>query len=63
MPRWRTQSSVPAFLEDMGELEAARIMLGGLLEHGEIDDPAEARFLAGRLKELEERLARRKAVK
>ncbi len=62
VPLWARQMEV-FILEDMGELEAARIMLGGLLEHGEIDDPAEARFLAGRLKELEERLARRKAVK
>jgi hypothetical protein len=43
-------------LEDMDQLEAARIMLGGLLDSGEIDDPAEARFLAQRLRALEERL-------
>ena len=45
-------------LEDMNELEAARIMLGGLLASGAIQDPAEARFLAGRLKSLEERMRR-----
>jgi hypothetical protein len=33
-------------------------MLGGLLESGTIHDPAELRFLAGRLKELEARLER-----
>ena len=43
-------------LEDMNELEAARIMLGGLLESGAIHDPAEARFLQQRLEELERRL-------
>lgn len=45
-------------LEEMNELEAARIMLGGLLTSGAVRDPAEARFLAARLKALEERLAR-----
>ena len=39
-------------LEDMGELEAARIMLGGLLESGQITDPGELRFLRHRLEEL-----------
>jgi hypothetical protein len=40
-------------LEDMDELAAARILLGGLLESGAIRDPAEARFLRQRLEELE----------
>ena len=44
-------------LEAMGELEAARIMLGGLIASGRIDDPAELRFLAERLKELESGLS------
>jgi hypothetical protein len=34
--------------------------LGGLLQSGKIDDPAEARFLAQRLQELEARLAGQK---
>jgi len=42
-------------LEDMGELEAAKVLLGGLLETGHLDDPAERRFLEQRLKELEAR--------
>lgn len=42
-------------LEDMGELEAARILIGGMLESGEIDDPHELRFLEKRLKMLENR--------
>ena len=42
-------------LEDMNELEAAKIMLGGLLETGAIKDPNEARFLQRRLEELEAR--------
>jgi hypothetical protein len=55
VPLWARQMEI-FILEDMNQLEAARIMLGGLLQSGEIDDPAEARFLAGRLKELEQRL-------
>jgi len=33
----------------------ARILLGGMLASGTIKDPAEAQFLARRLRELEER--------
>jgi hypothetical protein len=56
VPLWARQ--MEAFiLEDMNELEAAKIMLGGLLEKGQITDPAEARFLAERLKQLEARIA------
>jgi hypothetical protein len=39
----------------MNELEAARIMLGGLLASGQITDPAEARLLEQRLEELQRR--------
>jgi hypothetical protein len=42
----------------MSELEAAKIMLGGLLASGAIRDPAEARFLKERLEELEARSAK-----
>jgi hypothetical protein len=45
-------------LEDMNELEAAKIMLGGLLLSGRITDPAEAAFLQQRLEELEARTSR-----
>ena len=40
-------------LQDMGEIEAAKILLGGLLASGEITDAREIRFLMERLKELE----------
>ena len=54
-PLWARQ--MEAFiLEDMNELEAARIVLGGLLERGEIHDPNELRFLQQRLRELEQRV-------
>jgi hypothetical protein len=54
VPLWARQMEV-FILEDMDELEAARIVLGGMLASGNIKDPQEARFLARRLKELEER--------
>lgn len=40
-------------LEDLGELEDARILLGGLLDSGTIKDPHELMFLRQRLQELE----------
>lgn len=59
VPLWARQ--MEAFiLEDMNELEAARIMLGGMLESGVVKDPAEARFLESRLKELEARAGKPK---
>jgi hypothetical protein len=59
VPLWAKQMEI-FILEDMDELEAAKIMLGGLLESGAIRDPAEARFLAERLKALEARLGNSK---
>ena len=38
---------------DLGELESARILVGGLLESGEITDPRELKFLENKLRELE----------
>ncbi|MEW6687766.1 MAG: hypothetical protein AB1452_01630 [Pseudomonadota bacterium] len=58
VPLWAKQMEI-FILEDMNELEAAKVMLGGLLASGHIRDPGERRFLEGRLKELERRLADR----
>jgi hypothetical protein len=55
-PLWARQMEI-FILEDMNELEAAKIMLGGLLATGRISDPQERRFLQGRLEELERKLA------
>jgi hypothetical protein len=55
VPLWARQMEI-FILEDMNELEAARIMLGGLLERGGIQDPNERRFLQQRLEELEKRV-------
>ena len=56
IPLWAKQMEV-FILEDMNELQAAKIMLGGLLASGKLKDPGERRFLEGRLQELEKRLA------
>jgi hypothetical protein len=57
VPLWAKQMEI-FILEDMNELEAAKIMIGGLLAKGSLRDPAEARFLKERLNELEARIAR-----
>jgi hypothetical protein len=56
VPLWARQMEI-FILEDMNELTAARIMLGGLLESGTVHDPAELRFLRQRLEDLEARIA------
>ena len=53
VPLWAKQMEI-FILEDMNELEAARIMLGGPARRaGRSSDPAELRFLKQRLEELE----------
>ncbi|MCW5604106.1 MAG: hypothetical protein KIT18_06135 [Burkholderiales bacterium] len=48
---WARQMRI-FILEDMGELESATILLGGLLASGEVTDPREIHFLTQRLNEL-----------
>ena len=58
-----TGPHVPAWVRDMsaliaadiGELETARIIIGGLLHGGRVRDPREIRFLGARLAEIEAR--------
>lgn len=54
IPNWARQMQI-FVLEDMGEIKSAKVLLGGLLESGEISDPHERWFLSQRLQELEER--------
>lgn len=56
VPPWVKQMEI-FILEDLNELDAARILIASLLESGTLDDPAELRFLKQRLEELERRLA------
>jgi len=58
-PLWAKQMEV-FILEDMNELEAAKIMLGGLIASGRVRDPSELRFLQARLQALEQSLAGRR---
>ena len=57
VPLWARQMEI-FILEDMNEVEAARVLLGGLLESGRIRDADEARFLQRKLEELESRTGR-----
>jgi hypothetical protein len=56
VPLWAKQMEI-FILEDMNELQAVKVMLGGLLAAGRIRDPEERRFLQERLEEVERRLA------
>jgi len=55
VPSWARQMEI-FILEDMDELEAAKIMLGGLLASGRLQDPDERRFLQSRLEQIEQRM-------
>ena len=51
VPDWAKQMEI-FVLEDMGEFEAAQILIGGLLDSGELTDPHQRQFLEQRLLEL-----------
>lgn len=55
IPAWARQMNI-FVLEDMGELESAKVLLGGLLDSGKITDSHEQWFLSNRLAELEAEL-------
>lgn len=52
VPSWAKQMHI-FLLADLGEYEAAKILLGGLLASGTVTDLHEQRFLLDRLKEIE----------
>jgi len=52
IPAWVKQMEIYV-LEDMGEIESAKILIGGLLESGAITDAHEIQFLLDRLGRLE----------
>jgi hypothetical protein len=57
VPLWARQ--MQAFiLEDMNELDAARLVIGGYVSSGKVKDPGELRFLDERLEELERQTRR-----
>jgi len=56
VPSWAKQMDI-FLLEDMNELDRAKILLGGLLQSGQISDTHEFKFLEQRLAALESALA------
>jgi hypothetical protein len=56
-PLWVRQMEF-FILEDMNELEAAKVMLGGLIASGQIQDRRELELMEQRLKGIEERIER-----
>jgi hypothetical protein len=55
VPSWAKQMEI--FLRaDMNELETARVMLGGLIDSGQITDANELYFLTQQLRELEDKV-------
>jgi hypothetical protein len=61
-PAWVRQME-PFILEDMNELEAARVLIGGLIASGQVKDERDLRLLERRLQLLEERIAAEKGQK
>jgi hypothetical protein len=53
-PAWARQMRI-ILLEDLGEIESAKILIGGLLASGEIKDKYELRFLLDRLESLQKK--------
>jgi len=52
VPSWARQMEI-FLLEDLGEYESAKVMLGGLLHSGAVTDPHEIHFLIQRLEQIE----------
>jgi hypothetical protein len=55
VPLWVKQME-PFILADMGELEQARILIGGLIASGQVKDRRDAELLERRLQDIEKRL-------
>ena len=56
VPYWAKDMKI-IVLEDMGEVEAAKILVGGLIASGEITDPHEISFLQEKIRVLDEKLS------
>jgi len=57
VPYWAKDMKI-IVLEDMGEVEAAKILVGGLIASGEITDPYELNFLQHKIHVLEEKMTK-----
>ena len=54
VPHWAKQMQI-FLLEDMGEIETAKVLLGALLNSATVTDPDEIQFLTSRLNQLQSR--------
>ncbi|MDH3343381.1 MAG: hypothetical protein OEM07_06635, partial [Gammaproteobacteria bacterium] len=54
VPYWARDMHL-ILLEESGEIETAKILIGGLIESGEITDSYELNFLSKKIQELEEK--------
>ena len=62
VPYWAKDMKI-IVLEDMGEVEAAKILVGALIDSNEITDPYELKFLVEKIAVLEEKsLKKRQSV-
>lgn len=57
VPYWAKDMKI-IVLEDMGEVEAAKVLVGGLIASGEITDPYELNFLQNKIRQLEEKMSK-----
>ena len=57
VPYWAKDMKI-IVLEDMGEIEAAKVLVGGLIASGEINDPNELSFLENKIRELEAKMTK-----
>jgi len=57
VPYWARDMKI-IVLEDMGEVEAAKILVGGLIASGEITDPYELNFLQEKIRVLEDKMTK-----
>jgi hypothetical protein len=57
VPYWAKDMKI-IVLEDMGEVEAAKVLVGGLIASGEITDPYELNFLENKIRVLEEKMSK-----
>ena len=58
VPYWAKDMKI-IVLEDMGEVEAAKILVGALIDSGEITDPYELNFLTHKIAILEEKMQKK----
>ena len=56
VPHWARQMEI-LLLEDMNELDMARVLLGALISSGQVKEENELRFLRERLVEVEEKMS------